>query len=161
MATPRTALAKRIGVPGGRVDEDRFAALLTAGFSDRPARRRDNSGRYQLANGLGAMLDEQQALTRYEWLIAPTLLQGSSAPDARILLAMPVDIDTLTQQCPLLVEQRTEVEWDEEKGTLRTLRREQIGELVLKTQPLARPDAEVLQAAMLRWISKKGLSVLG
>ena len=152
---------KRIGVLGGRVDEDRFAALLTAGFSDRLARRRDNSGRYQLANGLGAMLDEQQALTRYEWLIAPTLLQGSSAPDARILLAMPVDIDTLTQQCPLLVEQRTEVEWDEEKGTLRTLRREQIGELVLKTQPLARPDTEVLQAAMLRWISKKGLSVLG
>ena len=80
------------------MDEDRFAALLTAGFSDRLARRRDNSGRYQLANGLGAMLDEQQALTRYEWLIAPTLLQGSSAPDARILLAMPVDIDTLTQK---------------------------------------------------------------
>ncbi|MDJ0088976.1 ATP-dependent helicase HrpB [Pantoea allii] len=152
---------KRIGVKGGRADEDHFAALLTAGFSDRLARRRDNSGRYQLANGLGAMLDEQQALTRYEWLIAPTLLQGSSAPDARILMAIPVDIEALTQRCPQLIEQRTEVEWDEEKGTLRTLRREQIGELILKTQPLARPDAKVLQAAMLRWIGKKGLSVLG
>ncbi len=67
----------------------------------------------------------------------------------------------MTQACPQLVEQRTDVEWDDEKGTLRTLRREQIGELILKTQPLARPDAEALQAALLRWVAKKGLSVLG
>ena len=152
---------KRLGVTGGRVDDAHFPALLTAGFRDRLARRRDNSGRYQLANGLGAGLDEQQALTRYEWLIAPVLLQGSSAPDARILLALPVELAALTQACPQLVEQRTDVEWDDEKGTLRTLRREQIGELILKTQPLARPDAEALQAALLRWVAKKGLSVLG
>ncbi len=152
---------KRLNVSGGRVDDDRFAALLATGFGDRLARRRDHSGRYQLANGLGAKLDEQDALTRHEWLIAPTLLQGSAAPDARILLALPVDIGALCQRQPSLIEQRTDVEWDDEKGTLRAFKREQIGALVLKTQPLARPEPDVLHPAMLRWIGEKGLSVLG
>ncbi|MDL4914177.1 MAG: ATP-dependent helicase HrpB [Enterobacterales bacterium endosymbiont of Blomia tropicalis] len=151
----------RLKVSGGRVDEARFAALLAAGFSDRLARRRDRSGRYQLANGLGAKLDDQDSLTRNEWLIAPALLQGSAAPDARILLALPIDIVALCQQRPALIEWRTEVEWDDEKGTLRAFKREQIGALVLKTQPLARPESEVLHAAMLRWVAEKGLSVLG
>lgn len=152
---------QRLRIRGGRVDEERFAGLLAAGFGDRLARRRDLSGRYQLANGLGARLDEQDGLTRSEWLIVPALLQTSAAPDARMLLALPVDIEALCQQQPALVERRTEVEWDEEKGTLRAFRREQIGALVLKTQPLARPEPEVLHAAMLRWIAEKGLSVLG
>jgi len=152
---------QRLKIRGGRVDEDRFAGLLAVGFGDRLARRRDQSGRYQLANGLGARLDEQDGLTRNEWLIAPALLQGSATPDARMLLALPVDIETLCQQQPALTERRTEVEWDEEKGTLRAFRREQIGALILKTQPMARPEPEVLHAAMLRWIAEKGLSVLG
>ncbi|MEG3126543.1 ATP-dependent helicase HrpB [Pantoea cypripedii] len=152
---------QRLNASGGNVDADLFPALLAAGFADRLAQRRGSSARYQLANGIGAMLDEQDGLSRSEWLIAPSLLQGASAADARILLALPVDIDQLRQQCPHLVEQRTDVEWDEEKGTLRAWRREVVGALVLKAQPLARPEPEVLHAAMLRWIREKGLAVLG
>lgn len=51
------------------------------------------------------MLDADDALSRHEWLIAPLLLQGSASPDARILLALPVDIDELVQRCPQLVQQ--------------------------------------------------------
>ncbi|MBP2196533.1 ATP-dependent helicase HrpB [Pantoea cypripedii] len=152
---------QRLNASGGNVDADLFPALLAAGFADRLAQRRGSSARYQLANGIGAMLDEQDGLSRSEWLMAPSLLQGASAADARILLALPVDIDQLRQQCPHLVEQRTDVEWDEEKGTLRAWRREVVGALVLKAQPLARPEPEVLHAAMLRWIREKGLAVLG
>ncbi|QGY28078.1 ATP-dependent helicase HrpB [Pantoea cypripedii] len=152
---------QRLNASGGNADADRFPALLAAGFADRLAQRRGDSARYQLANGIGAMLDEQDGLSRSEWLIAPSLLQGASAADARILLALPVDIEALRQLCPHLVEQRTDVEWDEEKGTLRAWRREVVGALVLKAQPLARPEPEVLHAAMLRWIREKGLTVLG
>ncbi|EJL89846.1 ATP-dependent helicase HrpB [Pantoea sp. GM01] len=152
---------KRLNASGGRINPDLFPQLLAAGFADRLAQRRGDSARYQLANGIGAMLNEQDGLSRYEWLIAPTLLQGASSADARMLLALPVEIDALRQQCPTLVEQRTDVEWDEEKGTLRAWKRELIGALVLKAQPQARPDAEILHPAMLRWIREKGLSVLG
>ncbi|SQC39173.1 ATP-dependent helicase HrpB [Klebsiella pneumoniae] len=59
-----------------------MAGLLASAFADRIARRRGQEGRYQLANGMGAMLDADDALGRHEWLIAPLLLQGSASPDA-------------------------------------------------------------------------------
>ena len=152
---------KRLNASGGTINPDLFPQLLAAGFADRLAQRRGDSARYQLANGIGAMLNEQDGLSRYEWLIAPTLLQGASAAEARMLLALPVDIDALRRECPTLIEQRTDVEWDEDKGTLRAWKRELIGALVLKAQPQARPEAEILHPAMLRWIREKGLSVLG
>ncbi|WP_336699509.1 ATP-dependent helicase HrpB [Pantoea dispersa] len=152
---------QRLNAGQGRVDADRFPALLAAGFADRLAQRRGHSARYQLANGIGAMLDEHDGLSRYEWLIAPSLLQGASSADARMLLALPVEMDALRQQCPQLVEQRTDVDWDEDKGTLRAWRREAIGALILRAQPQARPEPEILHPAMLRWIREKGLAVLG
>ncbi|WP_343464320.1 ATP-dependent helicase HrpB [Pantoea sp.] len=152
---------QRLNARGGRVNPDLFPSLLVAGFADRLAQRRGDSARYQLANGIGGMLDEQDALSRYGWLVAPTLLQGASAADARILLALPVEIDDLRRRCPTLVEQQTDVEWDAEKGTLRAWKRERIGALVLSAQPQARPDADVLHPAMLRWVREAGLSVLG
>ncbi|TQC75181.1 ATP-dependent helicase HrpB [Pantoea dispersa] len=152
---------QRLNAGQGRVDADRFPALLAAGFADRLAQRRGHSARYQLANGIGAMLDEHDGLSRYEWLIAPSLLQGASSADARMLLALPVEMDALRQQCPQLVEQRTDVDWDEDKGTLRAWKREAIGALILRAQPQARPEPEILHAAMLRWIREKGLAVLG
>ncbi len=153
-------LQQRLGVSGGGVDEDRLAPLLAVAFPDRIARRRGDGGRYQLANGSGATLENDAALTRYEWLIVPALLQSGSQPDARILQALPVTIESLIREVPALVQQQTEVEWDEEKGTLRAWKREQIGQLVLKSQPLAKPDEQELHAAMLRWVRNKGLSVL-
>jgi len=152
---------QRLNAGQGRVDADRFPALLAAGFADRLAQRRGHSARYQLANGIGAMLDEHDGLSRYEWLIAPSLLQGASSADARMLLALPVEMDALRQQCPQLVEQRTDVDWDEDKGTLRAWKREAIGALILRAQPQARPEPEILHPAMLRWIREKGLAVLG
>lgn len=153
-------LQQRLRVAGGTVNSDLAASLLAGAFPDRIARRRGMEGRYQLANGMGVMLDRDAALTRYEWLLAPALLQGSAQPDARILQALPLEIDTLIEQRPQLVEQRVEVEWHDERGSLSAWRRDQIGELVLKSQPLSKPDEEVLHPAMLRWIRRKGLAAL-
>lgn len=152
---------QRLNAGQGRVDANRFPALLAAGFADRLAQRRGDSARYQLANGIGAMLDEHDGLSRYEWLIAPSLLQWASSADARMLLALPVEMDALRQQCPQLVEQRTDVDWDDDKGTLRAWKRDAIGALILRAQPQARPEPEILHPAMLRWIREKGLAVLG
>ena len=131
-------LMKRLTVRGGQPDADRIAALLASAFADRIAHRRGQEGRYQLANGMGAMLDADDALGRHEWLIAPLLLQGSSSPDARILLALPVEINALIERCPALVQRSDIVEWDEALGTLKAWRRTCIGRLVIKTQPLAK-----------------------
>ncbi|ENC2024948.1 ATP-dependent helicase HrpB [Escherichia albertii] len=153
-------LLKRLNVRDGEADSSLIAPLLAQAFADRIARRRGQDGRYQLANGMGAMLDADDALNRYEWLIAPLLLQGSASPDARILLALPVDIDELVQRCPQLIQQSDTVEWDDVQGTLKAWRRQQIGQLTVKVQPLAKPSEDELHQAILNGIRDKGLSVL-
>ncbi|MDH1127274.1 ATP-dependent helicase HrpB [Enterobacter sp. GD03975] len=153
-------LCHRLKCRGGSPDSDKMTSLLAQAFPDRIARRRGLDGRYQLANGMGAMLDSDDALTRHEWLIAPLLLQGSHSPDARILQAIAVDIDALTRACPQLLQQSDIVEWDDAQGTLKAFRRSQIGKLTLGTTPLAKPSEEELHQAMLNGIREKGLSVL-
>ena len=153
-------LLKRLNVRSGQPDSALLPSLLAQAFADRIARRRGQEGRYQLANGMGAMLDADDALGRHEWLIAPLLLQGSASPDARILLALPLDIEVLMQTCPELLQQSDTIEWDENQGTLKALRRTRIGQLTLKVQPLAKPSEEELHQAMLNGIRDKGLSVL-
>ncbi|MBJ9164955.1 ATP-dependent helicase HrpB [Citrobacter farmeri] len=153
-------LLKRLNVRNGEADASRIASLLAQAFADRIAHRRSLDGRYQLANGMGAALDADDALGRHEWLIAPLLLQGSASPDARILLALPLDIDALIQRCPELLHQSDTIEWDEAQGTLKAWRRLRIGELTVKVQPLAKPSEEELHLAMLNGIRDKGLNVL-
>ncbi|HGL5372307.1 TPA: ATP-dependent helicase HrpB [Citrobacter farmeri] len=153
-------LLKRLNVRNGEADASRIAPLLAQAFADRIARRRSLDGRYQLANGMGAALDADDTLGRHEWLIAPLLLQGSASPDARILLALPLDIDALIQRCPELLHQSDTIEWDEAQGTLKAWRRLRIGELTVKVQPLAKPSEEELHLAMLNGIRDKGLNVL-
>ena len=153
-------LCKRLNRRAGQWDSEAIPALLAQGFPDRIARRRGQEGRYQLANGIGAMLDVDDPLNRHEWLIAPLLLQGSSSPDARILQACAVDIEVLIAQCPSLLQQFDTVEWDEQQGTLKALRRSQIGQLTVSVKPLAKPSESELHQAMLTGIREKGLSVL-
>ncbi|EIC7433499.1 ATP-dependent helicase HrpB [Salmonella enterica] len=153
-------LLKRLQVRNGEPDSALIAPLLARAFSDRIARRRGQEGRYQLANGMGAMLDADDALGRHEWLIAPLLLQGSASPDARILLAQPLDIASLIQACPDLLRQSDTVEWDEAQGTLKAWRRMRIGQLTVNVQPLAKPSEKVLHQAMLNGIRDKGLAIL-
>ncbi len=109
---------------------------------------------------MGAMLDADDALGRHEWLIAPLLLQGSASPDARMLLALPVEIGELIAARPELAKSSDTVEWDEAQGTLKAWRRTVIGQLVIKTQPLAKPSEAELHQAMLNGIREKGLGVL-
>lgn len=153
-------LCMRLKRRAGQPDSDAIPALLAQGFPDRIARRRVQEGRYQLANGMGAMLDADDALNRHEWLIAPLLLQGNASPDARILQACALDIDALVARCPQLIQQSDTIEWDDTQGTLKALRRSQIGQLTLSVRPLAKPSEEELHRAMLTGIREKGLSVL-
>ena len=153
-------LVQRVSSQKGQVDVSLAPWLLAAAFSDRIAQRRGEDGRYLLANGLGASLPQDDALTRAAWLVAPQLLQGNNSPDARILLAITLDASQLATRLPQSVKEQTAVEWDEEKGTLRAWRRWQVGRLVLKANPQAKPDDADLQQALIDWIRQQGLHAL-
>ncbi|AOR62153.1 ATP-dependent helicase HrpB [Pectobacterium wasabiae] len=153
-------LTRRLSTASERIDGGEADWLLAQAFPDRIARRRSQDGRYQLANGSGAMMSADDALSGNEWLLAPALLQNSQSADARILLALPLDIERLERRLSGLINERNVVHWDEEKGTLRASQRDQIGCLVLRTRPLNKPSDEALQQAMLFWIREQGLKAL-
>lgn len=155
-----TQLAQRVSGKKGHVDASLVPWLLAPAFSDRIAQRRGVDGRYLLANGLGASLPQDDALTRAAWLVVPQLLQGNNSPDARILLAVTLDASQLAERLPQIVKEQTAVEWDEDKGTLRAWRRWQVGRLVLKANPQAKPDDAELQQALIDWIRNQGLQAL-
>lgn len=153
-------LLKRLHSGGGKADLSCVMRLLAQAFPDRIARRRGSAGRYQLANGMGAMLDDDDALSRYEWLIVPLLLQGNTSPDARILLALPIELDALMSQCPELVETDNSVEWHEGQGALKALQRRKIGKLIISVQQREKPSEAEMQQAILTGIRDKGLGCL-
>ncbi len=153
-------LVQRVNARVGAVDSDLAGQLLALAYPDRIAQQRGQDGRYLLANGMGAAMAQDEALSRAPWLVAANLLQSNSGPDARILLALPIEVEQLAKQLPHLVEEQTAVEWDDEKGTLRTWRRWQIGRLTLRAQPLAKPSDEALQFALLNWVREQGLQAL-
>ncbi|WP_127959058.1 ATP-dependent helicase HrpB [Serratia microhaemolytica] len=153
-------LIKRCVMPTGQVNMALAELLLVHAFSDRIAQQRGQDGRYRLANGLGAVMDADDALSQQRWLVVPTLLQGHNTPDARILLALPLAIERLVSQLPEIVSCQTRVEWDENKGTLRAWQRQQVGCLTLHSQPLAKPSAQQLQQALIHWVRNQGLNVL-
>ncbi|EEP94453.1 ATP-dependent RNA helicase hrpB [Yersinia aldovae ATCC 35236] len=153
-------LTQRFNQRAGSIDSSLAGQLLAQAYPDRVAQQRGQDGRYLLANGIGAAMAQDEALSRAPWLVVAGLLQSHSGPDARILLALPIDIESLAKQLPQLVEERTVVEWDEDKGTLRAWRRWQIGRLTLRAQPLAKPSDEALQSALLNWVREQGMQVL-
>ncbi|MFJ5341429.1 ATP-dependent helicase HrpB [Pectobacterium sp. CHL-2024] len=159
-------LTRRLSTASGRIDGGEADWLLALAFPDRIARRRSQDGRYQLANGSGAMMSADEALSGTEWLLAPALLQNDRSAqnnqnaEARILLALPLDIERLERRLPGLINEHNVVHWDEEKGTLRASQRDQIGCLTLRTRPLNKPSDEALQQALLSWIREQGIDAL-
>ena len=134
--------------------------LLIAAYPDRIAKRRGHSANYLLANGSGAMLFHEDALSAYEWLIAPTILKTEADYSARILLATQFDINAILSDFSKLVTEKTAIEWHEAAGTLKTVNRQSIGQIVLSQTYLAKPSKVQLQHALLNWIQEQGLSKL-
>ncbi|WP_272575451.1 ATP-dependent helicase HrpB [Providencia sp. PROV273] len=134
--------------------------LLATAFPDYIAKSRDNQQRYQLANGLGAILNESDRLSGSPWLIVVALWQPENMADARISLAYPVDIDRLQADCPSLFNKQETVEWDEQKGTLLAWKRLQCGQLVVKSERLSNPDNTEIRYALVYWLKQNGLQQL-
>lgn len=137
-----------------------FANLLAVGFPDRIAKNRDNQGRFQLANGQGVMMDNNEMLSNEPWIIAPLLLQNAHYADSRILLALPIDINEIARKFPELIQQDTRIEWDEKRGALIAWQQRLIGKLKLDQIELEKPNKQQIQYALLNWVRDNGLASL-
>jgi ATP-dependent helicase HrpB len=132
--------------------------LLALAYPDRVAQRRPGvAERFLLRNGLGARV-RPQALGTQDYLVAAEL--DGRLPESEILLAAPISLPEIRSLFSGDIREEAVVEWDAATRTVRALRRERLGALVLKEGTLAHPDPESVTLALLEGIRGIGIAAL-
>ncbi|WP_297797366.1 ATP-dependent helicase HrpB [uncultured Marinobacter sp.] len=145
--------------PAEMPTDDDVGRLLALAYPDRVARkRRGDAPRYQLSNGRGAVLRDDDPLARHQWLATAEL--DGKAREATIYLAAPVDPALLEQDLASHIHEREEAVWDDSRGTVVARRVRKLGELILEETALPAPSAELVQQGLLAAVRKKGLQSL-
>ncbi|MCG7585263.1 ATP-dependent helicase HrpB [Photobacterium sp. OFAV2-7] len=142
-----------------KTDAEWIAPLMAAGFPDRIALSRGRDGRYQLANGQGAMLLPDEPMANEAMLVVADVVKTRQG-DSRIFSAIAADADLLQQLLPQLFDEREWLDWDDKKGRLSAEKHLCCGQLILKRSAMAEPDPAKASEALLNAIVRKGLDVL-
>ncbi len=155
------ALARRIASQTGRSrDAPPSAAgpLLLLAYPDRVAMARGAFGRFVLANGRGAMLDESEALAREKFLVVADLQGGGQNP--RIAAAAAVDEEAIRTALSHRIERRTEAFFDIERRAVRVRETETLGAIRLAERSLPAPKGADADRAVIEAVRAHGLSLL-
>ena len=132
--------------------------LLALAYPDRVAQLRPGTpSRFLLRNGLGAYLDPQ-GLSTEEYLVACEL--DGRAPESRILMAAPLDLEELRELFEPDIEVEELVGWDSQARAVVARRRERLGAIVLREMRLTHPDPALVTAALLEGVRREGLEAL-
>ncbi|HIF9140843.1 TPA: ATP-dependent helicase HrpB [Photobacterium damselae] len=143
----------------GQIHHELIAVILAAGYPDRIAKARTQLGRYGLANGQGAMINDDEKLAGNDYLVVADLVRTQQG-DSRIFSAVAADISLLEQYLPYLFERKSWLDWDEKKGRLTAEERLNCGQLIVSTKALPEPSADQTAEALLNAVRRKGLSCL-
>ncbi|RTZ15003.1 ATP-dependent helicase HrpB [Vibrio aquaticus] len=156
------ALAARLGIRFdlGDIEESQVATLLAIAFPDRIGQSRLNQlGRFVLANGHGADVQETERLASSDYIVVLDLMRSHS-DSSRIFSAVELDIYSLQQTNSALFESIESVDWDEKRGKLVAEKQLKLGRLIIERVALPEPSSEKMTQALLNFIQRKGLSVL-
>ncbi len=133
--------------------------LLALAYPDRIAQRRGAEGyRYLLANGRGAFVQEGEALAKAEYLAVADVDGGEC--EARIYLAAPLEVSELEQACGTQLETIEQVVWNSREQAVNARRQRRYGELILKDDPLQKPDPQKVLQALLQGVRALGVAAL-
>ena len=146
-------LRSLLGVEGSRIEESDAGRLLALAYPDRVARRRTAAGRYLMRNGRGARLDDGSALAPASWLsVAET---DGQRPEARVHLAAPIDHADVERLFSSQMLREDVVAWQRASGVVAVHRRERLGALVLREEPVRDVDDEAVARVLLEAIERE------
>lgn len=134
------------------------ALLLAEAYPERVARARGKPGEYLLASGRGVFIEPTDALAREPWLAVGEL--GGGAARDRILLAAPLDEAELLAEFADRLETEDRIEPDA-RGKVKGRRLVRLGRIVVEERLVERPDAAMVEQALLDEVRRKGVGALG
>ncbi len=131
--------------------------LALRAFPDRLAKQRGKG--YQLANGIGAMLQDNHSLTGQPWLVALHLQQFDR--ENRIYHALSITPDAVIADWKTGLKWQTQTFWDDKTGSFFTEQQLNFGLCQLAAKPATlQLTAEQKQYAWQNYIATKGLACL-
>ena len=154
-------LMKRLSRNADREPIDPHAAgrLLALAWPDRIAMRRPGGpARFQLANGRGAWLADDDPLAGSEFLVAAEV--DGRAREAKIFLAARVGRDELEAEQSLGFVTEETSEWDESRGTVVVRNQRRLGALMLAEETRPTDDAGEIERGLLGAVRDRGLDAL-
>jgi ATP-dependent helicase HrpB len=151
-------LARQAGRRGLPDNSTTAGAFLIHAWPDRVAKARGARGRFVLANGSGAMLDEADPLAGEAFLVVADL-QGK-AQNARIAAAAPVSISEIREALGARISRQVDSSFDAEKRAVRVRETERLGAIVLAERMLPPPTGAEADRAILDALRTHGLALL-
>lgn len=155
-------LAQRLAAEAGQKGPDTApasaGALLLPAYPDRVGKSRGQGGRFVLANGRGAEIDQTHALAAQDFIIVADM-QGS-AQKSRILAAAPVALADVEAGLADQIETLDTVSFDATRRALRRRRARRLGSIVLDDAPQPPPEGEEADRALVEAVRQHGLDSL-
>ena len=151
-------LADAAGPQGHRTGEPLPGDLLLHAFPDRIALQRGGRGRFVMANGRGAEIEQAHRLAGSSMLVIADL--AGRAQQARVLAAAETDRGRIEAAMPELVIREEQSLFDRDSRQVRARRVTRIGAIVLEETPLPRPKGEPAARALAGGLAELGLGVL-
>ena len=133
------------------------AVLVGYAYPQWLAKQRKNE-RYQLVNGSGAVLYQDDALTTHNWLAIANMQTSDKQQDnAQIRYAESLTLLQLEQHFQHLIEKKEYVAWDHENQRIVSEMHKTLGEIVINRQPIKRPSEQHILSIWQRVIQDKGI----
>jgi ATP-dependent helicase HrpB len=136
-ANDARSLARRWG--GAPGDDLAIGRNLARAYPDRVAQAAGARGRYRLANGRGASLEDSDALAASPYLVV-TEITGAAAT-GRIRSAASITREDIEELFADHIQSDIALHWDEASMSVRARRRRTYQALVLSDDPIPPPDA--------------------
>jgi ATP-dependent helicase HrpB len=115
--------------------------------------------RYQLVNGSGAVLFEDDALTAHTWLaIANMQTHDRQQDNAQIRYAESLTLSQIEQYFYYLIEKKERVEWDTVNQRIVSEMQKTLGKIVIHKQSIKRPSQQHIQTIWQDVIHAKGIT---
>ena len=132
--------------------------LLMHAFPDRIALQRGGRGRFVMANGRGAELDQTERLAGAQMLVIADLT--GQAGKSRILAAAEIDRSDIEASLPDAIQSEEQCVFDKASRQVRARKVTRLGAIVFDETPLPRPNGEKAARALADGLRDLGLGAL-
>ncbi len=139
--------------------QDNIGKLLLMAYPDRLAKRRsEHCGRYQLANGRGVQLFDDDPLFGSDWLVISDC--NAQKKEGHIFSASAITLEDIHECVGHLMTENDEYRLDDKKQNIIGRRVSKYRSITLRSQPLTNIPAEEFHKVLSSILKSEGLKIL-